>query len=205
MLEPLAILGAVAAYGAVHSLVASFGVKRWVRARLGPVADRVYRLAYNAFAVASFLPVLALLAWLPGDPLYQLRLPWSALAILGQGVALALLAIGLRQTDPWTFLGLRQLMDRGPSEPPSLIVTGLYRWVRHPLYTAGLLFIWLTPVMTTSVLALNLALSAYILIGSRLEERRLGIESGQAYADYKARVPSLIPRPPRPVAAPHRM
>jgi methanethiol S-methyltransferase len=205
MLEPLAILAAVAAYGAVHSLMASFGVKRWVRARLGPVADRVYRLAYNAFAVVSFLPVLALLAWLPGALLYRLRLPWSVLAILGQGVALALLAIGLLQTDPWTFLGLRLMAEGTSTKPPSLTVTGLYRWVRHPLYTASLLFIWLTPVMTTSVLALNLALTGYILIGSRLEERRLGVEFGQAYAGYKARVPSLIPRRQRPGVAPNRM
>jgi protein-S-isoprenylcysteine O-methyltransferase Ste14 len=193
MLEPLAILGAVAAYSAVHSLLASFGVKRTLRARLGPTTDRVYRLAYNAFAVVSFVPVLALIAWLPGEPLYRLRLPWSVVALLGQGTALALLAIGLLQTDPWSFLGLRQLARHETSEPPRLIVAGLYRWVRHPLYTAGLLFIWLTPVMTTSVLALNLALTGYILVGSRLEERRLIAEFGQVYDDYRHRVPALLP------------
>ena len=193
MLEPLAILGAVAAYGAVHSLLASFGAKRWSWARLGPTSDRVYRLAYNAFAGISFVPVLALLAWLPGEPLYRLRLPWSAVALLGQGSALALLTIGLLQTDPWSFLGLHQLARHEASEPPRLIVAGLYRWVRHPLYTAGLLFIWLTPVMTTSVLAFNLALTGYILVGSRLEERRLAVEFGQAYDDYRYRVPALVP------------
>lgn len=196
ILELLAILAAVAAYGIVHSLLASFAVKRWLRARLGPVTDRIYRLAYNLFAIVSFLPVLVLLAWLPGELLYRLRLPWSVLALLGQGSALVLLAIGTLQTDPWSFLGLRQWMDRGVPGAPRLMVTGLYRWVRHPLYTAGLLFIWLTPVMTTSVLALNLALTAYILVGSRLEERRLIVEFGAAYADYQTRVPGLIPRPP---------
>ncbi len=89
------------------------------------------------------------------------------------------------------------MTDGAPAEPGTLIVTGLYRWVRHPLYTAGLLLIWLTPVMTTSILALNLSLTLYIIVGSRLEERRLLAEFGQAYADYQAAVPGLIPRPPR--------
>ncbi|MCJ7676604.1 MAG: hypothetical protein MUO35_02640, partial [Anaerolineales bacterium] len=52
---------------------------------------------------------------------------------------------------------------------------------------------WLTPVMTTSVLALNLALTAYILVGSRLEERRLSAEFGEAYDEYRHRVPALLP------------
>jgi methanethiol S-methyltransferase len=197
MIGPLAIAAGVIVYGAVHSLLASVGVKRWARVRFGPRTDRFYRLAYNAFAVVSFLPVFALLVLLPGTQLYQLRMPWSALAIMGQVAALILLIVGLLQTDTWSFLGLRQVMEGPPIEPAHLIVTGLYRWVRHPLYTAGLLLIWLTPVMTTSVLALNLALTLYILVGSRLEERRLAAEFGQTYANYRAAVPGLIPRPPR--------
>jgi protein-S-isoprenylcysteine O-methyltransferase Ste14 len=194
MIGPLAIAAGVIVYGAVHSLLASVGVKQWTRSRFGPRTDRFYRLAYNAFAVVSFVPVLALLAWLPGTRIYGLRLPWSALAVTGQAGALMLLAAGLLQTDPWSFLGLRQLAEATPPAGPApLIVTGLYRWVRHPLYTAGLLLLWLTPVMTTSILAFNLALTLYILVGRRLEERRLAAEFGPAYAAYRRRVPALIP------------
>ena len=197
MFEPLAIVAGVLVYGAVHSLLASVGAKQWARSHLGPGTDRFYRLAYNAFAVVSFVPVLALLAWLPGKTIYHLRLPWSALALTGQAAALMTLAAGLLQTDPWSFLGLRQVTEVKPAEPGHLIVTGVYRWVRHPLYTAGLLLIWLTPVMTTSILALNLSLTLYIIVGSGLEERRLRAEFGQAYTNYQAAVPGLIPRPPR--------
>ncbi len=193
MIGPLAIAAGVIVYGAVHSLLASVGVKQWARSHFGPRTDRFYRLAYNAFAVVSFLPVFALLVLLPGTRLYQMRLPWSALAILGQVAALILLIVGLLQTDPWSFLGLRQVMEGPNAEPAHLMVTGLYRWVRHPLYTAGLLLIWLTPVMTTSVLALNLALSLYVIAGSRLEERRLAAEFGPAYDAYRRRVPALLP------------
>ncbi len=67
--------------------------------------------------------------------------------------------------------------------------------MRHPLYSAGLLFIWLTPIMTTSSLALTLGLTAYIYIGSIFEERRLVARFGQAYLDYRRAVPRLIPMP----------
>jgi protein-S-isoprenylcysteine O-methyltransferase Ste14 len=202
MLDPLLVLLAVGAYSVVHSLLASLGVKRRVRARFGPAVDRVYRLGYNLFAIVSFLPVLAILAWRPGVQIYRLDLPWAAVAVAGQLSALALLAAGVLQTDAWSFLGLRQLTQSGET-PPRLVVTGLYRWVRHPLYTAGLLFLWCSPVMTTSLLALYLALTAYVIVGSRLEERRLLAEFGQAYSDYRAVVPALIPRPPRSRIARH--
>jgi len=200
MLDPLLVLLAVAAYSVVHSLLASLGVKRRVRARFGPGVDRVYRLGYNLFAIVSFLPVLAILAWRPGALIYRLDLPWAAVAIAGQLSALALLAVGVLQTDAWSFLGLRQLAQAGET-PPRLVVTGLYRWVRHPLYTAGLLLLWCSPMMTTSLLALYLALTVYVIIGSRLEERRLLAEFGPAYAEYRADVPALIPQPPLPRVA----
>lgn len=114
-------------------------------------------------------------------------------ALVGQMLALALLAIGVLQTDVWHFLGLRQLVEAVPGEPPALVVRGLYRWVRHPLYSAGLLFLWLTPLMTSSILVFNFAMSVYILIGSVFEERRLLTEFGAAYVDYQRRVPRLIP------------
>jgi len=200
MLDPLVVLLAVGAYSVVHSLLASLGVKRRVRARFGPGVDRVYRLGYNLFAIVSFLPVLAILAWRPGALIYRLDLPWAAVAIAGQLSALALLAVGVLQTDAWSFLGLRQLAQAGET-PPRLVVTGLYRWVRHPLYTAGLLLLWCSPMMTTSLLALYLALTVYVIIGSRLEERRLLAEFGPAYAEYRADVPALIPQPPLPRVA----
>jgi protein-S-isoprenylcysteine O-methyltransferase Ste14 len=188
---------AVAAYGALHSVLASLWAKRLARGSLGEAGARAYRLAYNVVAVLTLLPVLAVPAVSPGSELYRVRPPWVALTLAGQGLALAALAFGLLQTDPWHFLGVRQLVENEGERPSRLVVSGLYRWVRHPLYTAGLVFIWLTPWMTTSVLALNLALTAYILIGSGFEERRLTVEFGPAYTDYVRRVPRLLPRPPR--------
>jgi len=186
---------AVTVYGALHSLLASQWAKNAARRLFGARSDRWYRLAFNIQAGLLFVPVLIVVALYPGAVLYRLDSPWLLLTGFVQLLALITLAIGLIQTDAMHFLGLRQLMQADSDTPPHLVMSGLYRWVRHPLYTAGLAFIWFTPWMSTGILALNLGLTAYILIGSEFEERRLLSEFGQSYADYQDRVPRLIPRP----------
>jgi protein-S-isoprenylcysteine O-methyltransferase Ste14 len=186
---------AVAVYGGLHSLLASHRAKNAARRVFGERSDRWYRLAFNIQAGLLFIPVLIIVAAFPGTVIYRLDIPWLILAVGVQLAALITLGIGLIQTDALHFLGLRQLWLPDPDQPPQLVVSGLYRWVRHPLYTAGLAFIWFTPWMSTSILAMNLGLTAYILIGSEFEEHRLLSEFGQAYIDYKVRVPRLIPRP----------
>jgi len=192
---PVLTFIAVAAYGALHSLLASNSVKRTFQRAFGQTSDRFYRLFFNLVGGLTFLPVLAVAALDPGQTLYHLTWPWVLLTSAGQALAVILLLLGLLQTDSLHFLGLRQLFHPEASEPSELVINGLYCHVRHPLYSAGLLFIWLTPVMTTSVLALNLGLTLYIIIGSIFEERRLVGPFGQSYSDYQRRVPRLIPRP----------
>jgi len=187
------ILLAVAVYGVAHSWLASLQAKALAQRSLGASAARGYRLAYNIFAVVTLLPVLALPALLPDRSLYTIPSPWVYLTLALQGLALAALALGVLQTGAWSFLGLEQLFAPAPSEPPPLVVKGLYRWVRHPLYTAGLVFIWLVPVMSANPLALNIGLTLYLIIGAYFEERKLLREYGAAYADYQKRTPMLLP------------
>jgi protein-S-isoprenylcysteine O-methyltransferase Ste14 len=178
-------------WGLLHSLLASLKIKELSRQVFGPRVDRFYRLAYNIFAGVSFLPVLAVAAMTTDRRLYLLPLPWSGLMVLGELLAGVALVIGFRQTDAWEFLGLRQL---GESNKPSKLTTsGLYRYVRHPLYAAGLAFIWLLPLMTVNVLAINTALTVYVITGATFEERKLRREFGQDYTDYMAVTPMFIP------------
>lgn len=184
---------AVGLYGLLHSILASLWAKARTRQAFGYASERWYRLAYNLFAVLSLLPVLALPVLLPDRELYRLPAPWLYFNLTGQALAALALAIGLLQTGVWSFLGLRQLFQPAVEDQPVLVVRGLYRWVRHPLYTAGLLLIWLLPVMTANLLALNLGLTLYIVVGAMFEERKLLGEFGQAYQDYQRRVPMLVP------------
>jgi protein-S-isoprenylcysteine O-methyltransferase Ste14 len=189
----LVILAAVAAYGSLHSWLASLQAKGLVRRRLGRAADRFYRLGYNFVAVISLLPVLVLPVVLPDQTLYRIPLPWSLLTLLVQGLAVLVLLVGLLQTGVWSFIGLEQLLGGPERRSSDLVVGGLYHWVRHLLYTAGLVFIWLTPVMSWNVLALNTGLSLYLYIGALFEERKLSREFGEAYQNYQQRTPMFFP------------
>jgi protein-S-isoprenylcysteine O-methyltransferase Ste14 len=193
LLSLLTILAASAAYGFLHSWLASLQAKSLARRGLGRGADRVYRLAYNLVAIISLLPVLLLPAVLPDKRLYTIPLPWTLLTLAFQGLAVLVLLIGLLQTGVWSFIGIEQLLAASDRQSSELVVNGLYRWVRHPLYTAGLVFIWLTPVMTWNVLVLNLGLSAYLIIGAYFEERKLVREFGEAYRSYQRRTPMFLP------------
>ena len=197
MSSPLLIILAVLLYGLVHSLLATPGAKVLARRWFGPAVNRWYRLGYNLFGVISLLPVLALPALLPDQTLYTIPTPWSYLALAAQAAAVVMLAVGVMQTGAWKFLGLQQAFAPEDQSPPRLVRTGLYRWVRHPLYTAGLLFIWLIPVMTANLLALNIGLTIYLIIGALFEERKLVREFGEVYIQYRKVTPMLIPRPPR--------
>ncbi len=181
------------AWGVIHSLLASLEIKDLLTRRLGAAPMRWYRLAYNLFAGLSFLPILWLAARLPDRQLYAIPLPWLALALAGQILALVLLAVGLKQTGLLDFTGLNALLGR-QSRPASLVTRGLYRLVRHPLYTAGLLFIWLAPVMTLNLLVINLSASLYLILGALFEERKLRREFGETYRAYQAATPMLLPR-----------
>ena len=191
----ITIFLSVAAYGIVHSLLASLWAKAQARRLFGPAADRLYRLAYNGIAMVTFLPLLALTAALPGRLLYRLQPPWSLVALGIQFLALLTLALGLLQTGAGSFLGLRQVTGPPATAAPRLVITGLYRFARHPLYTAGLAFIWATPLMNTNLLAFYAGLTIYIVIGTLHEEYRLRREFGEAYEAYCRRVPMLIPLP----------
>lgn len=193
VLAPWLVFLSVVAYGLIHSLLASLGVKALVHRQFGAFSDRVYRLAYNIFAGLTLLPVLALPALLPDRDVYTIPFPWALLTLAIQGLAALALIAGLLQTGVWSFLGLRQLVAPPGENHSELVVSGLYRWVRHPLYTAGLVFIWLTPRMTFNSLALIFGLSLYLVIGALFEERKLAQEYGETYDHYRRNTPMLIP------------
>lgn len=192
MFSFITIVAAMLLYGLVHSWLASQPAKTLAQRCLGR-GFHTYRLLYNLMSILSFLPVLALVVVLDDHPLYALAFPWWVLAVIGQVAAALVLLVGVKQTGMAAFLGWTDLLNPRAQEDIPLTTTGLYRWVRHPLYSAGLVFIWLTPVMTFNRLALYLGATLYILIGVYFEERKLLRQFGQAYREYQARTPMLIP------------
>ena len=188
------ILLAFAAYGLIHSTLASLHAKATAVRWFGPGALRWYRLFFNFQAAATFLPIMALVAVLPDGRIYAIPFPWNLASTAAQMASAIGLVTGVLQTDAQHFLGLKQIFGEGLGDhPTALTVSGFYRWVRHPLYTFGLAFLWLTPVMSWNVLAFNLGATAYILVGILFEERKLAAAFGEQYATYREQTPMLIP------------
>ncbi len=188
------IFVAFAIYGILHSFLASKAAKDWARKQFGHAAvDRTYRLVFNFLGVVTLLPVLYLVVWLPNEPFYSVPSFWRPFILAGQVAAVLILAAALNQTDALDFAGLRQL--DGKAQAPLLIVDGVYRWIRHPLYTGSMLFLWLIQVVSLNFFALNVAITVYFIVGAMFEERKLERYFGKAYREYKVRTPMFLPWP----------
>lgn len=182
-------------WGVVHSILASHSVKAVLRRAAGALAfDRLYRFSYNVFALSSFYPIALMLYTFPDRHLYSIPSPWVYLTVVLQAIAAIVLISAVVQTGPAEFIGWEQLSGMGESKPPVLMTDGWYAYVRHPLYTGILVFGWLIPEMTVNRLALLIVFTLYIIIGAWFEERKLLKDFSPAYAEYKARVPMLIPK-----------
>ncbi len=194
----LVLMLAWGGYGALHSLLAAESCKRLVQRRW-PRVQRAYRIAYNLLALALLIPPFwLLLAW-RSSPSWSWSWP-GPLGWLADGLALAAIAgfvYTSRGYDSAEFLGLRQWRGGAQArELPPLQVTGPHRFVRHPWYFLGLVILW-TRHMDPALFSTAVALSAYLWIGSLLEEKKLLTLYGTAYARYRERVPGLLPLPGR--------
>ncbi len=91
-----------------------------------------------------------------------------------------------------------------PFDPPrKFVATGLYRYVRNPMYLGGVVMLvgWGLYLRSLSVLAFALPwfLLVHLLVVGR-EERELKKRFGADYLEYLRAVPRWIPRRPRPSA-----
>jgi protein-S-isoprenylcysteine O-methyltransferase Ste14 len=83
-----------------------------------------------------------------------------------------------------------------PRDDAELTTSGLYRWMRHPIYTGVLGMAWGWTVMFPSVwtVAAAVALTGLLAFKAGYEERLLRSRF-PGYADYAARTPRFVPRP----------
>jgi protein-S-isoprenylcysteine O-methyltransferase Ste14 len=102
-------------------------------------------------------------------------------------------ARALRSFDPLGLGPIRAHLGGRPERPPSFVVRGPYRWVRHPLYSCVIVLIWSNPTLTADRLLFNVLWTAWICVGAVLEEMDLVSDFGDSYRDYREKVPMLIP------------
>jgi len=82
--------------------------------------------------------------------------------------------------------------------PPRLITTGLYAYVRNPMFLGGFLFLLGLGVLLGS-LSLTffftpLFIVLYVFYVKAVEEKEMEKKFGEEYLEYKRRVPMFIPR-----------
>jgi len=189
------------AYFGIHSLLASLRVKQAVAVHR-PALLPAYRLFFNAMAVLLILPPLWLTYAWHGQWLWRFE---GAAFWLANGLALAALAgfvWTLRYYSGAEFLGLGQWRQRARSvkEQDSFHLSPAHRHVRHPWYLFGLVLLW-TRDMDPMLLTGAVMITGYLFLGSRLEERKLITYYGDAYREYRRRVPGILPLPWRHLSA----
>jgi protein-S-isoprenylcysteine O-methyltransferase Ste14 len=81
-------------------------------------------------------------------------------------------------------------------DPPKLVDSGVYAWVRHPMYLGILLFCFAFLFISTSTVSVAVWI-AFFLFYDRMatyEERSLVNILGEQYAAYRERVSKWLPR-----------
>ena len=187
----------LALFAAQHTVMARPWFKqRWTR--VVPVAAE-----RTSFVLGANL-VLALLfwQWRPVDAtVWRLRGPLAIPLWTGYLAGWALAVGSTFVISHSDLFGLRQAwrrVCRTGYRPPPFTERGPYRYIRHPLLAGFLLVFWSAPTMTAGHLLFATAATAYIVFGIACEERDSIRSLGGSYADYRARVPKLIPGRRRP-------
>jgi protein-S-isoprenylcysteine O-methyltransferase Ste14 len=89
--------------------------------------------------------------------------------------------------------GIRNLFQ--PEKTEMLMIRGIHRFVRHPLYLGTFVFIWGLFILVpyAGLLIANVIITIYTLIGIKLEEQKLLDQYGNQYSDYRKSVPMIFP------------
>ena len=184
-------------WAVIHSILASLTVKSWASKVLGEGVLRWYRLFFVSSAVITLIPLLVIYYLLPDKVIYQISPPWRWLMLAGQGLSALALGIATWKSGLFQFIGLSQALTDPQHFTGNLVTSGIFRYVRHPLYLFSSLFLWLTPTMTQNQRVLYWLMTLYFVVGSVHEEQILADEFGDAYVEYKAQVPRFFPIPGR--------
>lgn len=182
------------AYGALHSILASTVVKKQLKRRMG-TGYRFYRLIYSTLALLLLIPMIRILLFHPSPYLWvpapTMKVVGICISLTGLLLAAYVLRRYLRSPE-----GLKDLFMEG--ETPALQTNGLHRWVRHPLYLFTFIMLWGAFLYkpTTAMLITNIIITLYTLVAIRFEEIKLLVMYGEAYQEYKKKVPAILPRWP---------
>jgi protein-S-isoprenylcysteine O-methyltransferase Ste14 len=179
-------LGLVALFGVQHSVMARDGFKRqWMRFVPAALEQAIYA------ALSGTLLLGLCYFWQPlgGPEIWHLPDVFAAVALAG-GCGLMFITLGYNHLG---LVGVGQVWRPDDAAKEQLRIVGPYRWVRHPLMSCTLVLLWGWPVMSPTLAVLSGGLTLYIFVALPLEENTLIARFGDAYRDYRRRVPAYLP------------
>ena len=179
----------------LHSALISIAVTEYLKKVLGS-QYRFYRIFFNSIAILTLIPV-ALVAYSARTPVI---FDWSGYMRIGQvlilGLAVWFFFLGGRHYDIRQFLGIKQIRegttDTAITDTGELETSGVLGMTRHPWYLATLLLIW-GRQMDVAAMIVNVILTAYLIVGTYLEEKKLVREFREKYRNYQKKVSMLLP------------
>ena len=183
------------AYFALHSMMISITVTEYLKRELQD-RFRFYRLFFNVVALVALVPLLVYSGRVVEAPFfawdgYFAVAKWSLFA-----GGILLFAAGSRHYSFSRFIGVRQLREGARhglmNGTGKLDSGGILGFIRHPYYSGVILLFWSGDLDATR-LVINSVVTVYIVIGTRLEERKLILEFGEHYWEYQARVSMFVP------------
>lgn len=189
------------AFALMHSITASHAFKTKLF-ELSPKFKVWYRALYNLISI-----ILIAFWWitLPQDQiLYQLSGLLFFLLLTLQLIFAYLFLKSIFAQNGMVFLGIKQvLLNLREGKLPNyldeprrgkLVTSGLYRYMRHPMYTFAMLVLICSPIMTMNLLYSIIIFGLYFWVGSYFEEKNLIKRFGESYVQYQKNVPRFIPR-----------
>ena len=187
-------MGLLALFAVQHSVMARPAFKRrWTRI----VPESAERATYVLFS--SLALILLFWLWQPmGGQIWSVSSPIAVKCLYGlYALGWLLLLYVTFLINHFDLFGLRQVWLQFIGRPYTavpFVTPWLYRQVRHPLYIGWFIIVWATPTMTVAHVVFAALCTVYILFAIQLEEHDLVVAHPE-YAEYRRRVPMLIPLP----------
>ena len=175
-------------YYAFHSALATRRAKR-ILGNTSVIVHANYRLLYSIFAAVNFALLFRFQGLLSSPQLFAPKTVVNVGALF-LGLVGALVSIGAIRQYPLRFWFKEAEIGEG-----HLVVRGLNRYMRHPIYS-GFIFLTIAFFLWQPYLKHFLFLiitMIYVLVSIRWEEMKLLEEYGDAYQAYRRRVKALIP------------
>ena len=161
-----------------HSVFARGPLRAWVSRHVSP---RLERAAYVWVASVLFILVCGEWQYVQGVAWYVAGgTRWLLRLLQFAGIVVTVRAAAA--IDVLELAGIRQLEAR--SHETEFKTTGVYGWVRHPIYSGWFLIVWPVPLMTMTRLVFAAVSCVYLLVAIPLEERSMRRTSGGAYDAY---------------------